>query len=332
MTIPRDIANSTKETLVYMGIDVLGGSRQTLAATEAVSRLAQNTISRVAAITGAAVPLVFPLTGLLSLATARWAIRDASTQLAQAKTDLETAPEGSVKKSSAKHAITTARLGIANQTLYGAMGAGQIAVGGVELASPTVAHTLHYAPTLQGAAASTAGLATGVALGAIYILRGIFMLAKGLMNKKVICDFEATWKTQTSKEDLLKKFEEGHLGKLVTVDSTLADSEKIKAIDKGIFTAKLYQNISIIIAGSMILGGVLAIALAIMACHMGVGAPAYLGIGLSSATFFIAMEFIFLMYDSSALFEKFRDSRYKLSEHIDKIINPPVADNTAPSS
>ncbi len=74
--------------------------------------------------------------------------------------------------------------------------------------------------------------------------------------------------------------------RLIDGYGSIPEENYLMGIDKGIFTAKFKQRILITIAASMILRGAIETSLA-----------------LSSAVFFVGMEFIFLTYDSSKALE-----------------------------
>ncbi|MBP9840937.1 MAG: hypothetical protein KBC64_00750 [Simkaniaceae bacterium] len=270
------------KTLTYQGIDLAGGVRQTATAAGAVNEFIRRSSPLASTISAAAAPLGLLVTGPLSAGTAvAWTIPESLKTLRE--TDKED-----------KQGLTSARLGLANQSLYGTMGVSQTASGSIAMASPTMAHTFHYSAALKGAAAATAGLAASVALGGIYVVRGAVMLTRSILNEKAIRDFE-------------KDFEDN--GKEVTSAYPLKTVERYvdgykpglssEGIKKGIYIAKFKQRVSIVIALAMILGGALTLALAFTGSgHLGIS------IALSSAVFFTAMEFIFLSYDSGAALNK----------------------------
>jgi hypothetical protein len=100
---------------------------------------------------------------------------------------------------------------------------------------------------------------------------------------------------------------EGTIIKYKTDDERL---DYLKGTDKGIYTKELEQKMAMAIATAMIIGGVLAIVLlSIFTCG-----TAPIVIGLVSAIFFMSMEYAFLTYDSSRLFEWLRDRLYSTPE------------------
>ena len=129
--------------------------------------------SPVEGIAAAVGPVGLLVLGPLAVGTAAcWTNPDAYEELQKAK-----GSQGIEKD----HVISVARLGLANQCFYGAMGAGQTAVGVVGmLASETVASTMKYTPVLTGAAGATATLVASLALGGIYAARGVVMTVRSL--------------------------------------------------------------------------------------------------------------------------------------------------------
>lgn len=353
-------------TFVYCSIDGIGGLRQTSTAAQSISLLSHAS-SNASNITGAAIPFGLLITGLLSMGTAAfWTLPDSSQALTEAQKELEAAEKAletaTDKEESkkvvmeAKHAVEISRLGLANHSLYFSMGASQTASGIVSMLSPETAHVLHYSPILTGHAANIAGLATGVALGAIYVARGGVMLTRAVKSYCLVRDFHDEFKKgfensgskgQTDgihaatgfmekakvkgqpyldrriDQSCLRKTDEkgNYLGTYTEkgfqnpegeITKYSSDSEKIeylKRVDKGIYTEKLKHEVAITIAIAMIIGGVLAIVLSVMT-----GGIAALIIGLVSAIFFMSMEYIFMTYDSSSLFEWLRDRLYKEPE------------------
>ena len=91
-------------------------------------------------------------------------------------------------------------------------------------------------------------------------------------------------------------------------------------VDKGIYSQKLKQKIAIIVAISMIIGGILMIAGCVLT-----GGLLPLIIVLAGATFFLLMESAFLPYDNSTIFEWLRDSFYKESSWLaEESAKPPL--------
>jgi hypothetical protein len=94
-----------------------------------------------------------------------------------------------------------------------------------------------------------------------------------------------------------------------------AKLNQIKVIDKGIYTEKLKQKISIIIAVSMIIAGILTILLSTVLT----AGLAPLIIGIISAAFFISVELVFVTQDSKGLFDKIRDKLYHIPKWLKEL-------------
>jgi len=349
-----DMVLTPGRTGVYCFIDGTGGMRQVSSAVENVVKLTSHAqgVSHIASV---GTPIGLLITGPLCMATAAaWTLPDAVKTLKAAKEELNTLEldelvDQNTQKviQDAKNAIQLAELGVANQSFYFTMGASQTASGIVGVLSGEAPHLFHYAPVLTGHAASTASMASGAVLGAIYVARGSIMFAKAVKGYRMVDQFHKEFTENYEKgieeaigfmqetENLGKgylerrvdpscleiKDEEGKvIWKYTATGKEIAnqkiaytEEEKVdylKAVDKGIYTEKLKHRISMIIATAMIFGGILAI---IAACVF-TGGIALLVIGLASAIFFMSVEYIFLTYDSSSLFEKLRNRLYSEPE------------------
>lgn len=91
-------------------------------------------------------------------------------------------------------------------------------------------------------------------------------------------------------------------------------SEYLERVDKGIHTQKWRHRIGLTIGSSMLVGGILTILL--LALTIATGGLAPVVIALASALFFIVMEVVFLTYDRSSYFERFRDWTYTESDFL----------------
>lgn len=342
-----DLIQTPVREAAYMGIDALGAGRQGFTIVGVGSQLSHASAA-ISTVASAAIPVGLCLTGAACMITAAaWTIPDAVNGLKSTYKELETA-EASVTDldqsedsllvdrlsafkavEEAKTALPIAKLGVANQSLYLAMGAAQAAAGVVDIISPTVAHAFHFTPVLTGTAAATAATAAGVALGAVYVVRGGVMMTKSVKSYCIVRDFENEFKTSvgesiekavTFMEDS-KARGETYLGrrvdaKCLTAAENGTDIEKLQAFDKGIYTEKLKHKIAIAIAAAMIIGGVLAI---VAACLIP-GVLPVLIISLVSAAFFLSVESVFFSYDSSRIFEWLRDHLYKESPYLTAVI------------
>lgn len=329
---------------VYMGVDAVGAGRQAFTIVGVGSQLA-HTSAAISSVASAVIPVGLCLTGAVCMATAAaWTIPDAVDGLNSTYKELETAKTSLAKLElgddkrpalqaaveEAKTALPIAQLGVANQSLYFTMGAAQSAAGVIDIISPTVAHTFHFAPVLTGAAATTAATAAGVTLGGVYVIRGGVMMTKSVKSYCIVRDFENEFKASAGESiekavkfmDESKARGETYLGRRVdakwlkNVAEDAPDIEKLKALDKGIYTEKLKHKIAIMIAAAMIIGGILAI---VAACLVPGVLPVII-IALVSAAFFISVESVFFTYDSSRIFEWLRDRLYKESPFLTEAI------------
>jgi hypothetical protein len=116
-----------------------------------------------------------------------------------------------------------------------------------------------------------------------------------------------TWRCMANGMQMIKNGKkEIANGKIVDLTNNKSyQVEYLKRVDKGIFTEELKHYLTLIIAWSMIIGGIATIA---AACIFTGGLPLY--ITLASAVFFVLMEIFFLTYDSSFLFDHLRDACY----------------------
>jgi len=361
-------------TVVYCTIDAVGGLRQTSTAAQGASSLASHfqhvpslglqhpgqhlvallpTLSRASTVANAAIPIGLLITGPLCAATgAAWTIPDSYAGLKTANEQLRTAKKNSGEEEEGKRVVEIARLGLANQSLYAGMGVAQTATGVLMMLSPNAAHVFHYAPILTGHAASVASLAAGVALGAIYTVRGGLMFARAAKSYHDVAAFQEELKKWPTVDSVIARMQDAADGKLdhdsdyikrrvdvsCLVDekgnrytaqgilkpgaekatpyghNTAEKREYLARVDKGIYTEKFKQKVGMTIAAAMFIGGVLAIALSVMTG----GLPAII-IATSSAVFFMGMEYMFLTYDSSRLFEWMRDRMYKGPEWLKEL-------------
>lgn len=325
-----DFVLTPQREFVYCGIDFVGGARQISAAMQAGSILAHGS-TPLAAVAGAIVPFGLLITGPMGMfASAKWIIPDGHNDLKAANQELLDAGADSEKISEAKHAITMARLGLANLYSLFAMSAVQTAAGiGIVLSSET-AKVLHYAPLLTGSAATITNGVLGGLLGGVYVVRGAVMLGRTIKGYGHVRKFKKGYKDSLQSLDKAVGFAkeqmqkgDAYIGRRIDLsclnkgdlDSTLNNqSDKIdflKRVDKALYTQILKHRVGIIVASAMILGGITAIALTILT-----GGIAPIIIGLASAIFFMSMEYIFLTYDSSKVFEKLRDYLYKPSAEL----------------
>lgn len=328
----------------YCAVDGVGGVRQVAATTQASAMLATHSTSAVSRIAGAVIPFGLLITGPLVMGSVvKWTLPDAYKALKDAKQELIEAGDDAEKVKEAEHAVSIAKLGVANHYLCFGMGATQTAAGAAMMMTPEVAHTLHYAPVLTGAAANTALAVTNVALGLAYTVRGAVMLYRTGKAykpvKKISKQFNKALESNPKQALELLKKEEGKgatyferrvdpnslevkdengnvtgkytadglvcLNGKVIDNSVKAKSEYLRRVDKGIHVQLAKHRVALIIGAAMVIGGITAIALTFIT-----GGLAPLVIGLVSAIFFICMEYLFFVYDSTALFDKLCDRTY----------------------
>lgn len=336
------VLNKTR-TAVYMSGDLIGGIRQGGALVQAATALA-HTSAAVSHAAGILTPIGLLLTGPQVMgAAAIWTIPDAYQALEDAKIE-RTEAKGAFAIKEADHALTIARLGVAHQWAFFAMGAAQAGTGAVIMSTSEAAKVFHYAPLLTGHAAHVALTTANVALGAVYFIRGSIMLVRSRKSFKQVKKFRKEFeelkgeslKGQMAKMKMIENrgstyferrvdpscLEYEVKGKVVGTYSAygvryangmirpyISKEEKedyIQRVDKGIYTQELKHKVALIIATAMILGGATAVLLATVVT----GGVPMLVIALASAIFFMSMEYLFLTYDSTTLFNKLRDSLY----------------------
>ena len=334
-----DFTLTPGRSAIYCLIDGVGGLRQTGAATEAFSKIFPVLSTAVAGPACLAVLFGLLFTGLFTMVTAAaWTIPDANKALTAAHKELAEV-KGTGALDEAAQAVEIAKLGLANHLLYFSMGVAQFVSGIVGLLNAPAAHLLHYAPLLTGVSATVANLITGVALGGIYVARGCVMLTRAIKSYLIVDNFHEELIDAKNRMQFMKDAENKgtsymdrridpsclveNKSRTYTADGfkdakgdVTPYSEKEKTdylirVDKGVFTEQLKHKIAMVIAIAMIVGGVLAIVVSIMTG----GLPVII-IALASAIFFMSMEYIFITYDSSSLFEWLRDRLYKANPHL----------------
>jgi hypothetical protein len=92
--------------------------------------------------------------------------------------------------------------------------------------------------------------------------------------------------------------------------------EYLKAVDKGIFSEQLKHKLGKVIGIAMIVAAVLTI----LAVCVVTGPFAPLIIGLVACIIFAVMEYAFYKYDNSEAFEQWRDSKYVMSDWLQKLV------------
>jgi len=342
-------------SILYVIIDGIGGGRQASTGIGAASLLAG--IPSVARVANAIIPIGLLITGPLCAGTAiAWTIPDARKNLKLAKEELQEASTPEAKKE-ALEAVQIAELGVANHGLYLAMGVTQTAAGVTIMCGPEAAHVFHYTPLLMAHAATIATSVTSAGLGAIYVARGTVMLTRAVKNYRLVHDFHNNFQAcfndgQESLEKAIELMENAeksgsaYLDRRVDASCLTEKDEKnkivktytasgvkdingtitayktteeklnyLERVDKGIFTEELKHKVAMVIASVMIIGGILAI----ISAAIFTGGIALLIIALVSAIFFMSMEYIFIAYDSSSVFNSLRDRLYHKPKWFQKL-------------
>ncbi len=329
-----------------------GGPRQLANAINAIIPLVP--ISQTALhISAMVVPFSFMFTGLMCTLTAIfWTIPDAYAALKSAFQERKDAITPDAMRE-AKRELSSSGLGFGNHLLYLTMGLSQMSSGIVTALTPTAAKILNYTPILTGAAAKVALLATGIGLGAVYVARGGVMLCRAITNYYRVHDFRKQFEKcvkqdpikfmqeankiapdyylarRVNKACLEKKDANGNISEYtaegiktqqgITPYSPQERLEYLQRVDKGIYHQELTHKLAIVIAIAMILGGITAIVLTILT-----GGIAPLVIALVSAIFFMCMEYAFMTYDSTRLFDWLRDLLYARPKWLRDPISPKV--------
>lgn len=249
-----------------------------------------------------------------------------------------TAKDTDPKVKSAKQMVTIRKLGLASQSILFVMTAVQCASGVVYMLGSAAASLMHYSAVLTGASAALAGIVTNVALGAIYTFRGTVMIYKACLALSMVSSFKKDFKNCKDLHDKMAFLQSEEVGgeaymqprvDASCLEKTLADGrvctmtaagykfedgsveqysndterqEYVQRVEKGIFSEQLKQMVYAAVGVSMIIGGVLT--LAVTALTHGL-AP--IAISLASAVFFMLAEFIFLSHDSPQFLDCVRD-------------------------
>ncbi len=355
-----DFVLTPPREFVYGSVDVAGIPRQLGVMTELLA-----TAPQVSSIASTVIPIALCFTGPACMATAAvWTIPDACDALVEAQQDYQKACQGQENSDlnrEAKKAVEIAKLGLANHLLYFEMGAAQTASGIVTLLSPGAAHVFHYAPVLTGSAATAATMATSIALGAVYVVRGTVMLTRAVKNYREVRDFHNQFEKELGGSptgsktifdtknidqaiDFMKgvqKIGDSYISRRVN-ESCLRDDTFIYTLKgkKEIATGKIttYDDTSKKEYLNRVHKGIyteelkhkIAITIAVAMIVGGAlaiilsamtGGILVIVIGLVSALFFLSMESIYLTYDSSYLFNWLRDRLYIKPEWIDDPFN-----------
>lgn len=322
---------------LFLAIDGIGTKRNICTAIGNGAEIANTSAKMVSVIAGGLVPIFQIAGGLIYLASAAaHTIPNAHAEYNGASQEYSAAVQSRNPKKiqQVTEGIAVAKMGLANQYLYGTVGASMTSCGAVTLMSPAGASLFGFTPVVATGAAASAG----AALGGVYAVRGAVVIGRSLYNLKYLNQFEKELKEnlklngntknslESSVDNTIKMIKEigletnalkRRIGDTAQLRSNAGLDEKIRyleAVDKGIHEKKLQQKLSLIIGFAMFLGGLAAITVIFFT-----GGLAIPIIALASAVFFTAMEAIFATYDCSRVFEKLRNYLYTPSKEIESL-------------
>lgn len=237
---------------------------------------------------------------------------------------------------SAEQLVNIRKIGVVNQTTLFAMGLIQSACGVVYMLSSQAASVFHYSAILTGTTAVLASAVTNVALGAIYLFRGSMMIDRSRLALSLVGEFRKELQSKTSLEEKIKflntaesygetymdarvdasclktknnglpcimtahgfKFPDGKMLPYIGNEK----NEYLARIEKGIFSEQLKHRLYATVGVTMIIGGILTLALTALTHGI---AP--IAISLGSAIFFMLAENIFFSFDTPQIFNWLRD-------------------------
>lgn len=324
-----DFVLTPEREATYIAIDAAGGVIQLGSGNKAVTELAGG-VSMISKVIDVANPILSLIAGAAVVYTAiNWTIPDAWDALQEA-----------YKVTSDAEVLTSAKLGLVNHVFYGTAGAARMGVGSVGLAS--------LSPALTGGAATLAQTVTSMFFGGVYAARGLAVLYRAQMNLRAVHQFYSEFRDIQSIDGRIEFMQEAEakgeaylnrrmdascmqapegtytakglkVGDKIIAYTEGQKKEYIKRVDKAIYTERLKHIISLIISLTMILGGIATI----LAATVFTGGLALFILTLVSAVFFSGMEYIFMVYDSSKLFQKLRDKLYTepvFLDHLEVIV------------
>ena len=261
----------------------------------------------------AAIPGLQVIGGLLILHSAKNSFPKSFSSFVAACKSKE--PEGKVE------GIISSGLAFANQILYVGIG-GELAAAGVTgFLSPEMGHIFAYHAVLG---ASVTAKLSNFALGITCVVRGTVMVSRALYNLSYLVPFHNELKKKKNVEDaftfLKTEFEKGkdrfirRVGKdgaeaFEKSQNTEELKEKqrvVELVDKALFKQKMMQYLTLIIGILMIAGGIAAIVFSAGAAGLAIAAV----IGVASILY-AQMEALWLVYDSSPLFDAIVDRLYR---------------------
>jgi hypothetical protein len=326
-------SRTTAQEGLYLTLDGIGTVRNISSAYVSGAAIAMTSAKAVSIIAGAFLPVLQIAGGAIALGSSViHGFPNACKEYIGARDEyaaLAAKASSPLTMQRAKEGLTVAKLGLVNQTLG--------TVGAIGLTSSGIVSLMSFVGTQMSYVAAPV---TGAILGAGYGIRGAVILGRTVYNYRYLNQFENDFKKllQIKGKDLnqtldgaiqmIQGFDSqpnalkrriGEVDLVLPANATL--DQKIKYLERahqGIHEKKLQQKISGIIGAAMFIGGLTSIAVAVMAILF-TGGLAIPVIGLISAIFFLAMESIFMTYDSSWIFERVKQKCYKPSQEIEAL-------------
>lgn len=330
----KDVADSAP----LMG-DVVSMLRNGTAVTAQASALAAGTVTPVTAATPVAaactvvgIPFLQMIGGGLTVVPAIYGGKAALKDYDKACEHYTSSQAQGKDLHYANEELIVAESSIANNVISGAGGGTMIANGVMGIMSPDAGSLLGFTPVLDPSTAAIGGAVGGAVYGGLIGILGIGLLGAGLYNLRYIGKFEREF------HDALKTGGMDHAIDLVETlrvedpsalkrrigDVSLptqrqTPEEKIaylQAVDKGIYTRKLRQQLNIGLGALLVLAGI-AVVIAALVLTGGVAGLAF-GFGLSMFAMLIGGAS--LSVDWNRAFEWLRDKRYTESPDIQSLI------------
>jgi hypothetical protein len=318
---------------LYLALDGIGTVRNISSAYVSGATIAMTSAKIVSIIAGGFLPILQIAGGVIALGSSvLHAFPNACKEYSGARDEyaaLTANAQSPLAIQRAKEGLIVAKLGLVNQCL-GMVGAAGLTSNGIVTLMSFVGTQI----------ASAAAPATGAIIGAGYAARGAVILGRVVYNYRYLDQFENDLKkilktkgenlnqTLDSAIKMIQSFDsqpnalKRRIGErdLVLQNNATLDQKisYLERVHQGIHEKKLQQKVSGIIGAAMLFGGLASIAIAIMV-FLSTGGLAIPIIGLFSSIFFMAMESIFITYDSSWIFEKVKQKCYKPSQEIEAL-------------
>jgi hypothetical protein len=339
ITDPEYDNRSNAAEWCFSAVDVINGGRNacTIAGTLPVLASLPNA-PIIAGASSAVASCMFLLTGALSIIISIAFLIPLSWEgFKSASTELEEAGKGenTERQKDATEALVEAKLCCAN--FFGAllMGGAQIFTGTVGICTtPFLTEALHISAFSSHALQTSLVASAGTLLGGIYVFRGIVQFVRAVRNLNRVNRFYEEFKCQLNAKDssldsltnfLYTQRDIGEAYWKRRVDTSCSKERKspekekieyLKEVDKGIYSHKLKNQISLFIAVAMIIGGTISILLSFIT-----GGIVPLVFGLVCCVAFILMEYVFLTVDLTYLYKKLLDRLYVQSKSLTKFLN-----------